>query len=504
MSDAPRLPGQVRVLVAGAVAGGLLAIAFRVPEIGRWSEGDVLALALLTVGVVVSEQFQIQVGRGNERDNFAVTDALWTAALMLARPSVLTLAVAAGVIIGQALRRWAPVKVAFNVGQFLLAITAAELIFHNLDAPDPSDPAAWAAAAVAMAAFSLVNSSAMALVMVLLERRPFLDVAFAPAGLLHSAGNIAIGILAALVWDAEPRALPLLLVPLVLAYSAYRAWLESIEERDRMSEIARAAEVICGKGDLSRRIPVEPAGDAVSFVASTFNRMLESLEAAVQRERLFIRAASHELRTPVTICCGHLDVLGPHPSEEELQETVALVVDELDRMTRIIADMTTLAGTEHRDFLRRQSIDLASFMSQVATKAHAFLDGRLRLGPVPSSAVVWADSQRLTQALINLLENAKVHTPEGTQVELRVREEEAAWRFEVADQGDGVPSGQEEAVFRPFVRGGGPGPGSGLGLAITRAIAEAHGGTTGVENRPHEEATFWIRIPRSGSGDEGG
>jgi signal transduction histidine kinase len=110
--------------------------------------------------------------------------------------------------------------------------------------------------------------------------------------------------------------------------------------------------------------------------------------------------------------------------------------------------------------------------------------------------IVDADPQRLTQAVLNLLHNAALHTRPGSPVTLRVQEEPAAWRFEVADEGGGLPRGEEEVVFQPFHRATSLGPGSGLGLAIVRTIAEAHGGSAGVDNRSGEGATFWLRVPR--------
>jgi signal transduction histidine kinase len=97
---------------------------------------------------------------------------------------------------------------------------------------------------------------------------------------------------------------------------------------------------------------------------------------------------------------------------------------------------------------------------------------------------------------MNLLQNAAVHTLYGGPVDLRFAEESSAWRFEVADQGGGLPRGEEEAFFQPFRRGKGSAPGSGLGLAIVRGIAEAHGGSAGVDNDPGRGVTFWIRVPR--------
>jgi two-component system OmpR family sensor kinase len=122
------------------------------------------------------------------------------------------------------------------------------------------------------------------------------------------------------------------------------------------------------------------------------------------------------------------------------------------------------------------------------------VNGRLRISPVRDDASVDGDPQRLTQALINLLQNAALHG-EDAPVVLSAIEERDAWRFEVEDEGGGIALDPPERVFEAFSRGRTSAPGSGLGLAIVRTIAEAHGGAAGVVNRPGEGATFWIRVP---------
>jgi signal transduction histidine kinase len=124
------------------------------------------------------------------------------------------------------------------------------------------------------------------------------------------------------------------------------------------------------------------------------------------------------------------------------------------------------------------------------------LDGRLRVIPAAEPATLEGDPQRLTQALINLLQNAALHGRNGCPVVLRVLEEADSWRFEVADEGGGIALDPPERVFQPFSRGRTKQGGSGLGLAIVRTIAEAHGGACGVENRSGKGATFWIRVPK--------
>ena len=114
----------------------------------------------------------------------------------------------------------------------------------------------------------------------------------------------------------------------------------------------------------------------------------------------------------------------------------------------------------------------------------------------PSGAVVHADPQRLTQALLNLLENAARHALGGGPVRLGVRAQHDSWWFEVADEGGGLPPSEEQFVFEPFRTASRLTGRTGLGLSIVREIARAHDGEAGVVNRPGRGATFWIRIPQ--------
>jgi len=128
--------------------------------------------------------------------------------------------------------------------------------------------------------------------------------------------------------------------------------------------------------------------------------------------------------------------------------------------------------------------------------AEPILGDRLVVDHAPASATFQADPQRMTQALLNLLQNTARHAQGDGPVRLRVVAEPASWRFEVADAGGGLPPGEEELVFEPF-RTASPRTGrTGLGLSIVRGIARAHEGEAGVVNRPGRGATFWIRIPR--------
>lgn len=495
--EKPRaLPRAARFLIVAFALAGALIVAVRLPDVADWSWGSAGICLGLAAAVVVAQQFTIPIRHGGETENLDTTDAVWAAGLLLAGASEVTLAVAVGIFAGQAARRWRLHKIAFNVGQDLVAITGALLVYEAL-ATSAGEPQSWLAAALGMAVYFVVNAGTVAFVISLVERKAYRSVLIPSAGLnlAQWSANVGLGILVAVVIVDEPAVLPLLSVPLLLSYFAYRGWLREARERELMHELARTADAIYEEGDLARRLAGASNGD-VGQLRVTLNRMLDRLDAAFRRERQFISEASHELRTPITICRGHLEVLGENPTPDELAECVTLVVDELDRMGRIVDDMTTLARADTERFLRPETIPLDRFLADVAAKAGPLLNGRLRIIPALEGAAVEGDPQRLTQALINLLQNSAFHGREGCPVVLRVLEENGSWRFEVVDEGGGITLDPPERVFQPFSRGNTKQAGSGLGLAIVRKIAEAHGGAAGVDNRPGEGATFWIRVPK--------
>jgi signal transduction histidine kinase len=474
----------------------------RIPSALHWSWRDLVGWAALAAAIAALEQFWIEIPHGEERENFSLTDAPFAAALVLARPSVLTLAIAAGAIVGQLVRGVAPLKIAFNAGQFLLGMTAAVTLYHALagsERPGGQGDLWLAAAVAAMGLYFLVNVSIVALVISLVQGESFRSVLSGSLGLsvLHWAGNVALGLLAATLWETQAEATLLLAIPLALSYLAYRSWIRGLRERARMDEMAAAAAAIADAGDLAKRIPTVGPDEPVAFLAATLNRMLDRLEGAFERERRFLSEASHELRTPITICRGYLEVLRPDATQHEIGEAMDVVLDELNRMGRIVDDITTVVRSEDPQFLRREQVPLEAFLAEVAAKAAPLVNGRLRLSPHDGgTARLHVDPQRLTQALINLLHNAAVHGGSDGPIDLQVRAQEAGWRFSVSDRGPGLPPGEEENIFRPFRRGASSAPGTGLGLAIVRGIAEAHGGSAGVENRPGRGATFWIVVPQ--------
>jgi signal transduction histidine kinase len=324
-----------------------------------------------------------------------------------------------------------------------------------------------------------------------------------PAFVLIAFGNVyggtdyytyGIFFVIAFVWIglAHPPWTSVLMAPLAVA--AYVAPLAALP----------SADVAAGVGSALLVIPIsvlvgESLARGLERLARTESELQRERELADELRRLdrmkdgFLRNASHELRTPLTVVRGHLEVLAARPDPGELRATVELVTDELGRMGRLVEDISTLTRLEEPSALRLERVDVPALMTEVGAKASPLLNGRLDIAAAPSGSVR-ADRQRLTQALLNLLENASTHAGGGAPVELRTEREPQAWRFVVADHGHGIASSDPEALFEPFAHGAAS-PGSGLGLAIVRAIARAHGGAAGGEDDPRGGARFWVRLP---------
>jgi two-component system OmpR family sensor kinase len=280
----------------------------------------------------------------------------------------------------------------------------------------------------------------------------------------------------------------------VLLLASLAAWLAAGRVLAPLRELQTTALAIT-ETDLTRRIDVQ-GDDELADLGRAFNAMLDRLEAAFASQRAFIDDASHELRTPITIVRGHLELMGDDPGER--RETVALVMDELDRMSRFVDDLLLLARAERGDFLAPEPLDLAELVSELEAKAHGLGDRDWRLERPRGAVTLVADRQRLTQAAMNLASNAVQHTGRGDRITIGAATESGVARLWVADSGPGVTRADQQRIFARFARGG-AGPrrsdGAGLGLAIVRAIAEAHGGTVELQSTPGHGSTFTVVIP---------
>ena len=291
-----------------------------------------------------------------------------------------------------------------------------------------------------------------------------------------------------------------LIVPLAvfaLAVTGVIAWLIAGWLLEPIRTVQRTAAEITDR-DLTRRLEVT-GDDELANLAVTFNAMLDRLQEAFDAEHRFVDDAGHELRTPITIIRGHLELMGDDPDDR--QATVALVTRELDRMSRIVSDLLTLAKADRPDYIQLDGpVDIGELTLDLDAALEA-LHGRHWVVDEVADGPAVVDRQRISQAVLQLASNALRHTAEGDTIRVASRfvtlDDHPAVEFTVADTGPGVPDHEKKRVFDRFYRGAdstGEG-GAGLGLAIVRAIATGHGGSVAVTDTPGGGATFVLRVP---------
>ncbi|TVQ20469.1 MAG: sensor histidine kinase [Leptolyngbya sp. DLM2.Bin15] len=279
----------------------------------------------------------------------------------------------------------------------------------------------------------------------------------------------------------------------VFMLSVVLAWLVAGKVLAPLKVLTSTARLI-GESDLSQRIPVQGSGD-LAELATTFNEMMDRLQAAFASQRNFIDDAGHELRTPITIIRGHLELMGHDP--EEQQETRILLLDELDRMSRFVEDLILLAKAEQSDFLYQETIDVAVLTEELLTKGKALALRDWQIDQVAKGKIV-GDRQRITQAMMNLAQNATQHTQVGDTIAFGSSIGLSTVHFWVRDTGSGVAPSDQERIFERFARAANQqrrSDGAGLGLSIVRAIAESHGGYVQLHTPPEGGAIFTITLP---------
>jgi signal transduction histidine kinase len=249
------------------------------------------------------------------------------------------------------------------------------------------------------------------------------------------------------------------------------------------------------ESDLSKRLHAKGNGE-IAKLSATFNEMMDRLELAFESQRNFINDAGHELRTPITIIQGHLELMGDDPQERE--ETIALVFDELARMTRLVEDLVLLAKSERVDFLRLEWVDAAVLMQEMYLKATALSNDRDWRITNQAVGEILVDRQRITEAMMNLAQNAVQHTIAGATIALGASLDRGKVLFWVRDTGDGIPAAEQTRIFERFARvthNRRRSDGSGLGLAIVKAIVEAHHGSVNLQSNLGTGSTFKLVLP---------
>lgn len=274
-----------------------------------------------------------------------------------------------------------------------------------------------------------------------------------------------------------------------------------------VDRITRTAERI-GGGDLTERVPAPARMDELGRLAATFNQMIARLQAAFERQKQFTSDASHEMRTPLAIMRGDIEItLRRERSREEYQQVLTSTLEEIIRLSRLVEDLLMLARADVGKIeLQCGQVNLTQLCREVTEYIAPLAHQReqfLTFTSVGEEDIhLNADAHRLKQLLLNLVDNAIKYTePRGTiGVSLAVEEGSAVLR--VADNGRGISAEDLPRVFDRFFRRSGmasdrSAPGIGLGLSIVKWIVEAHGGKIDVQSALGQGTEFIVRLPLS-------
>ncbi|HMQ66666.1 MAG TPA: HAMP domain-containing sensor histidine kinase [Arachnia sp.] len=253
--------------------------------------------------------------------------------------------------------------------------------------------------------------------------------------------------------------------------------------------------------------PDMPEDSEVTRLSTAFNQMLDRVEGALTaREesevklRRFVADASHELRNPLAAIRGYAELADRSPDGADSSFALGRIGAESQRMSKLVGDLLLLARLDADARVEARPVDAVEVVLNAVSDAQAASrDHEWQLELPDAEVTVLADPDQLHQVMVNLLANARTHTPAGTTVRTSVRTDGGMAVIEVIDDGPGIPADALARVFERFgraddARAHSPAQSTGLGLAIVRAVVEGFGGTATVESRP-SLTRFAVRLP---------
>lgn len=290
---------------------------------------------------------------------------------------------------------------------------------------------------------------------------------------------------------------------LSLSFLALALWLVIAHSLRSVSAITRHASAITSS-NLRERLPQNGSGDELDRLAGVLNMLFAGLERSLRQMEDFTSDAAHQLRTPLTRIRGELDLLlsGPHSMAVDDVARLEEARGELERLGHTCGRLLLLARLDRgalEDELRREELDLAELAGELVEQMVPLaLDKGVQLSLANGERLpIRCSRALLSEALLNLLDNAIRHTPCGGRVDVVLARARGRVLLSVRDGGPGVPVGERERLFGRFARGvGSTGtPGTGLGLAIVRGIARAHRGDVRLDPAHDGGACFELSLP---------
>ena len=292
-------------------------------------------------------------------------------------------------------------------------------------------------------------------------------------------------------------------VPLILVLASIGGYFLARKSLSPIALMNQQTQLITAK-NLSARLDVAHPRDEVGRLATTINELLARLDAVFQEQKRFITDASHELRTPLAVLRGETEVaLQQERATAEYKESLALIKDEAERLSRIVENLFMLARQPvDTPSMVNEPVRLDELVADCVRAAHvlAMQKGlRLKIEGVLPPVTVSGDDEMLKRMLLNLLDNSVKYTASGGEISVALRSQNGDARIVVTDTGIGIAESDQRRIFDRFYRvdkarsralGG-----AGMGLSIARWIVEGHGGSLSVESAPGRGSAFTADLP---------
>jgi two-component system, OmpR family, sensor kinase len=322
----------------------------------------------------------------------------------------------------------------------------------------------------------------------------------------RSFGALQVGTTLDVVEAAQDTLLDVLFLGIIVAVvvAGVAGWVSTNKALSPLEDVTQVALQITRADDLSRRIPYRGnPEDEVGQLISAFNQTLSRLESLFNTQRRFMADVGHELRTPLTVIKGNVALMRRFGTTDE--ESMEVIENEVDRLTRMVGDLLLLAQAESGKLpLDRRVVELDTLLLEAMQQMRVLARDRLtlRLGEI-DQILVCGDQDRIKQVMVNLIGNAIGYTPPGGEVVVSAAKQGNQAKLVVSDTGPGTPPEDLPHIFERFYRGeksrtrSRDGKGFGLGLSIAYWIVRNHGGHIDVESTVGKGTNFYVWLPLS-------